>query len=366
MELQNARQTPLYNSHVRLGGKLVPFAGWALPVQYSGVIPEHNTVRNAAGLFDVSHMGEIIVTGPEAEKALNYLTCNDVSKIYDGKAQYNAITNEAGGVVDDIIVYRFSVGHYLVCVNAANTERAFESLLSNNKFDAEFVNKSADYGQIALQGPQAIKIFSDFSGKSLDDLKPFHFLEMRLNSCDVIVARTGYTGEDGVELFIGWGDTEKIWEGLLESGVAKGLAPAGLGARDSLRLEACYPLHGHELAEDITAVESGLGWIVKPEKDDFIGKEVLAREKSEGSQRTLVGFFVDDPGIVREGSQLVSEEGRSIGHVTSGTRTPTLNKALGLALVNSEFKKIDTKFKAEVRGRQLACHVVKKPFYKAA
>ncbi|MBN8550982.1 MAG: glycine cleavage system aminomethyltransferase GcvT [Deltaproteobacteria bacterium] len=365
MQTENLKRTPLYNRHVELGGKIVPFAGWELPVQYSGVIPEHQAVRERAGLFDVSHMGEVFVTGPEAEKAIDFLTCNDVKTLTDGKAQYSAIINEKGGVVDDIIVYRYSARKYLICVNASNSDKDFQWFLDHNRFDADFTNKSARYGQIALQGPRAVKILSSLPGLGdIGNLQYFHFQNRDVVGSEVIVARTGYTGEDGYELFIPWDDTVKIWDAVLEAGMPEGLVPAGLGARDSLRLEACLPLHGHELGDDISAYESGLGWIVKLNKGDFFGKEALAQQRTAGAPRGLVGFYVEDAGIVRHGDKLFSEAGEEIGLTTSGTKTPTVNRALGLGIVKSAFVKEGTPLFAEVRGRKLRCQVVKKPFYK--
>ena len=267
-------------------------------------------------------------------------------------------------MVDDIIIYRYSPEKYLVCVNASNADKDFAWFTSHNKHNAKFENLSDAYGQIAIQGPQAARIMDAFpGGKSATSLGYFHFAEIQLLGATVIVARTGYTGEDGFELFTPKEKTSDIWNALLETGASFGLVPCGLGARDSLRLEACYPLHGHELGDDISAYESGLGWIVKLDKGEFFGRDALKKEKEMGSKRALVGFFVTDPGIVRENERVFSEDDREIGRTTSGTKTPTINRALGLALVEKEFSKPGTKIKAEVRGRKLLCEVVKKPFY---
>ena len=365
----SSKRTPIYESHKRLGGKLVGFAGWELPLQYSGIIAEHQAVRGKAGLFDVSHMGEITVSGAQAEQALEYLTCNKVSAMLDGKGQYNAILNPDGGVVDDIIVYRRSRHEYFVCVNAANTDKDFAWFKRHNRFDADFENKSSRYGQVALQGPRAQIIWEKISGKSAADLRPFHFAECEIKGSRLLVARTGYTGEDGFEIFIPWGETLDWWEMILDAGRSEGLIPAGLGARDSLRLEACYPLHGHELADDVLALESGLSWIVKFDKGDFIGKQALLSAKAQGCRRALIGFFVDEPGIARHGDKLYLQDAesgpdREIGWVTSGTKTPTVNRALGLALVDHEYAKVGAVFSVDVRGRRLRCHAVEKPFYR--
>lgn len=361
------KKTCLYDEHVRLGGKIVEFAGWQMPVQYSGVIPEHVNVRERVGLFDVSHMGEIWVTGANAEAALEYLTCNKVSSLYDGKAQYSAILNEKGGVIDDIIVYRFTKDRFLLCVNASNADKDYEWLVQKNPTDAKIENASAQYGQIAVQGPRAIELVAPLlKGADLNQVKYFHFVEGEIVGTKVIVARTGYTGEDGVEIFVQADRTADLWRLLLEHGASYGVLPAGLGARDSLRLEAALPLHGHELAEDITALESGLGWIVKMDKGDFIGRSALEKQKAQGVPRTLVGFFLDEAGIVRQGDTVQTPSGESVGVVTSGTKTPTVNKALGMALVSSKYTDLDTKLSFVVRGRSIAGHVVKLPFYKRA
>ncbi len=358
-------RTPLYDAHQSLGGKIVPFAGWELPVQYSGIIQEHTAVRTKAGLFDVSHMGEIFVTGPEAEAALDGLTCNAVSTLVDGKAHYSAILNEKGGVVDDIIVYRYSRERYLVCVNASNADKDYAWFTKHNRWKgATFDNQSSKWGQIALQGPLAQKILLAFGGmERAAALQYFHFTETEHQGFPIIVARTGYTGEDGFELFVPTKETRKVWDRLLEVGSPLGLIPAGLGARDSLRLEACYPLHGHELGDDISALASGLGWVIKFDKGDFIGRSALLKEKEAGVRKALVGFYLDDAGISRQGDK-VFYSGAEVGVVTSGTKTPTVQRALGLALVDTKAAPVGSQIEVEVRGRRLKASVVKKPFYK--
>ena len=362
------KRTPLYDEHVRLGGKMVEFAGWEMPVQYSGVIAEHCNVRERVGLFDVSHMGEIWVTGPEAQSALEYLTCNKVAALVDGKAQYSALLNEKGGVIDDIIVYRFSPERFLLCVNASNADADYEWMKAKNPTSAVITNASAEYGQIAVQGPRAIELVAPLvKDADLLSVKPFHFLEADLLGTRVIIARTGYTGEDGVEIFIKHDRTLDLWRLLLEHGQSYGVLPCGLGARDSLRLEAAYPLHGHELAPDISALESGLGWIIKFDKGDFIGRDVLLAEKERGIARKLVGFFLDDAGIARQGDSLVVAGSSDIvGVVTSGTKTPTVQRALGMALVATQHTAVDTQIAVVVRGREIKGHVVSLPFYKRA
>lgn len=356
------RRTPLYASHVANGGKIVPFAGWEMPVQYAGLIQEHHAVRTSAGLFDVSHMGEILVTGPEAEKLINYLTCNDVSTLTDFKAQYNALLNEQGGVIDDIIVYRYSFDRFLICVNASNARKDYEWITSKNTFTATVEDLSSEFGQIAVQGPKSAEILSslpDFKG--VEDLSYFTFTSKEFKGSPVVVARTGYTGEDGFEIFVPWNDTVALWDAIRNAGDVQ---LCGLGARDTLRLEAAYPLHGHELGEDISALESGLGWIVKLNKGDFIGRDALLKQKEAGLARALIGFTLDGAGIARHGDEVYSGDTK-IGVVTSGTKTPTINKALGLALLEKGYAVPGTAINVRVRGRDIAAVTAKPPFYSA-
>jgi len=369
--MSDLRRTPLYHEHLKSAGKMVPFAGWEMPVQYpAGLVKEHECVRENVGLFDVSHMGEIEVKGGGAIAYLDYVTCNSVASMKDGQAQYSALPNPAGGVIDDIIVYRFSAEHFLLCVNAANADIDFAWLKEHERSDAEVTNVSDQYAQIAVQGPKAFQLLERVFGRAIGiEVKPFWFVQDVWRESPVIIARTGYTGEDGVEIFVSPEKAGELWEVLLQKGEDLGVLPCGLGARDSLRLEVCYPLHGHELSPEISAIESGLAWIVKPEKKgDFIGRSVLEREKSEGAQRALAGFYLEEPGIAREGTEVHSLDGRSIGTVTSGTRTPTVGKregkALGLMLIERKYAELDTQLYAIVRGKNIALRVVKTPFYK--
>ncbi|MCB0344869.1 MAG: glycine cleavage system aminomethyltransferase GcvT [Bdellovibrionales bacterium] len=367
------RRTPLYDCHKQAGARFVPFGGWEMPVQYSGLVDEHNAVRNQAGLFDVSHMGEVIVTGEKALEFLQHVTSNDVSKLTNGKAQYSLLTNESGGVVDDIIVYKRGDNDYLLCVNAANTDKDFQWLTEHNTFGVNLDNVSQQYAQIALQGPKAVAILADTlklpaAKFELDEFPSFTHQTFKHNfgngEVEILIARTGYTGEDGFELFVEPNAAPVLWDQLMENGQAEGLKPAGLGARDTLRLEACYPLHGHELADDITALESGLAWVVKLDKGDFIGRDALAAEKESGSRRKLVGLEVVDAGIIRQGAVVTDAAGNEVGEVTSGTKPPTVGKAIGIALIDASSAKLGTNLLADVRGRKLAVKVIKKPFYK--
>lgn len=359
------KKTPLYNCHKELGAKLVPFAGWEMPLQYSGVIAEHMAVRETAGIFDVSHMGEIEISGAETNRAIDMFCCNDFSSVPVGGAQYSAITNEAGGIVDDVVLYRLAEDRVFICVNAANTDRVFEWINSRNSFNALIADRSAEFAQIALQGPFAAKIALKLSiGKEISQLQPFSFSEVDWGGNSIIVARTGYTGENGFEFFIPVEAAVEVWHDLLEAGAEFQIQPCGLGCRDTLRLEVCYPLHGHELAENITAIESGLGWIVKPDNREFIGQPVLLEQKQSGAPRSLIGFEVKEKGIVREGSVLFNQDGLEIGKVTSGTFSPYLKKAIGLALVQSGSVSIGDEVFAEVRGKKITCLITRKPFYK--
>ncbi len=373
--MSELRRTPLYEEHLSLGAKMVPFAGWEMPVQFTGVIAEHQAVRTHCGIFDVSHMGEVFFEGAEAEAALQHLTCNDLSRLGDGQAQYSAILNPAGGVVDDVIIYRLNSEHFLVCVNASNAERDYAWFCDHNRHDVEIRNDSSKFGQIAVQGPRAAEITNQLlflsgltkpgaiGAQELSDLKPFEFLAREYEGAVIYIARTGYTGEDGFEIFCPTELTTPLWKTFVES--SHGVIPAGLGARDSLRLEVCYPLHGHELSEDISALESGLGWIVKFEKKcDFIGREALEKEKEGGIKRKLVGFEVLDNGIAREGSEIFVDGSEQVGFVTSGTKTPTVGKAIGMALVDRQYTELDTELTIQVRSRGLKARIVKKPFYK--
>lgn len=360
-------KTPLYQSHRELGARMVPFAGYLLPVRYGELRDEHTAVRTAAGLFDVSHMGEIVFQGVDAENCLQYLTCNDVTKLEDGQAQYSAFLNQSGGVVDDIIVYRFTAEHFLLCVNAANTQKDFSWCKEHaSAFDVAITDCSAVYGQIALQGPLAAAILtklSDFS-EQVSTIGYFEFKLIPSAYGEVILARTGYTGEDGFEIFVPAEFTEQLWKDLLQVGTPLGLLPCGLGARDTLRLEACYPLHGHELREDLPAVESGLGWIIKTGKGDFIGRNAVLELKQSGVKNKLIGFFVTDKGIVREDAIVQLPSGDPVGLVTSGTVTPTLDRALGLVLVSTEHAIPGTRLQAVVRGRAIPVELTTIPFYK--
>lgn len=345
---------------------MVPFAGYMLPVRYSSLRAEHEAVRNDAGLFDVSHMGELFVEGKDALDYLQYITCNNVAKLKIGRAQYSALLNDRGGVIDDIIVYALAENRFLLCVNASNVAIDFAWCRQHAKeFDVRVEDQSKQFGQVALQGPKAVEILKSLPDldKRVLELTYFSVLELDSPYGRIIVARTGYTGEDGFEIFVPNDNIVPLWNDIIASGSPLGLLPCGLGARDTLRLEACYPLHGHELSPDISALESGLGWIVKFGAKDFIGKEALLAEKQRGVKRTLCGFFVTGKGLVREGTLLEDASGVVQGEVTSGTLTPTLNRSLGLAFVPAHLAKPGTELQAQVRGRSVAVLITETPFY---
>jgi aminomethyltransferase len=364
---QDLKRTPLFESHVALGAKMVPFAGWEMPVQYAGVIAEHRAVRSAVGLFDVSHMGEILIEGEGAFELLDLLTCNDLRKLQVGRAQYSAFTTPSGGIVDDIIIYKYSDTKYFICVNASNSDRDYAWIQEHNQRQVEVKNLSSEYAQIAVQGPKAIELLTLLPGlASVAELRPFSFCDLSSDWGTVTIARTGYTGEDGAEIFVTPKQASDLWRALLEIGSQLGVQPIGLGARDTLRLEACLPLHGHELSEQITAIESGLSWIVKPQKGDFLGRTILEQQQKQGAPRNLIGLFLDQPGIARQDDKVLTTEDKEIGYITSGTRTPTVDKALGLALVDSSVSTVGTPLHVNVRGKSIAAHIVDRPFYRRA
>ncbi len=360
------KQTPLNALERELGGKMVDFGGWDLPVQFSGILDEHEAVRNRAGLFDVSHMGEITVKGPQALEFLQRTTCNDVAKLEDGRCHYNGLLYPSAGFVDDILIYRISSDDYFVVVNASNTEKDYDWFADSAKdFDVEVRNVSADYAQLAIQGPAAQMILSPLTDVALGEMKYYRFAQGQVNGVPAIVSRTGYTGEDGFEIYVAPSQATSIARAVLEAGKPHGLVPCGLGARDTLRLESKMALYGNDIDHTTTPLEADLGWIVKLDKGEFHGREVLLREKSEGPSRKLVGFEMIERGIGRHGYPVV-EAGREIGIVTSGTHSPTLKKAIGLAYLPAEKTAIGTEFSILIRGKEVKARVVPTPFYKRA
>lgn len=362
------KKTPLNARHRELGGKMVDFGGWDMPVQYTaGVIEEHMRTRTAAGLFDVSHMGEIWVEGVDAIAFVNRLTTNDVTKLVDGQAHYSALTNENGGVVDDLLVYRFGPEKLLLVVNAATTDKDWEWITSHKKDeDVNLTNASSDYCQIAVQGPKAVGILQQLTETKLDDIKYYWFETGKVDGVDSIISRTGYTGEDGFEVYAKPEFAEQLWDKLLAKGGfgnPDGILPAGLAARNTLRLESAMSLYGHELADDISPLEAGLGWITKLQKGEFVGRDALAKLKEKGLSRKLVGFEMTDRGIARDGFDVYIGD-QKVGVVTSASPAPYLKKNIGLAFIPPEFANIGQEIKIDIRGKHTAATVVPTPFYK--
>ncbi len=357
-----ARQTPLYDAHRKLGARMVDFAGWQMPVQYSSVVAEHEAVRAAAGLFDVSHMGEVEFIGRKALESANPLLSNDLSRCADGQAVYSGLLNERGGFIDDVVAYRFSPERILICVNASNREKDFR-WMSEHASGVKPLNRSDDYAQLALQGPKAATILQRLTATDLSSLRTYRFTEGEVASVSCIVSRTGYTGEDGFELYCAPEDAERLWFALLEEGKAEGLLPAGLGARDSLRTEMKFALYGNDIDEQHTPLEAGLGWIVKLDKGDFIGRAALERQKSQGVPRKLVGFELTEAGVPRHGYRIVKDK-KQVGEVTSGTLGPSVKKPIGMGYVPPELALEGSTFAVEIRGRLAGARVVKTPFWK--
>ncbi len=328
--------TPLYETHRSFGARMVDFAGWKLPLQFDGIRQEHMAVRTACGLFDVSHMGEIEIRGPQAEALCQKLNTNDIAKLRDGRARYGLFCYPDGGAIDDLITYRFSTDHFLLCVNASNTGKVYSWIGDNcGGLDVEVIDASSAYAQIAVQGPASVSVMEKALGaKSVRDFPRFSFRILEGEAAGVIAARTGYTGEDGFELFVPAGDAVGLWKKLYESGGESGIALCGLGARDTLRTEAGYPLYGNEINEKITPIEAGLGRYVKMDKGDFIGREVLSRQVEKGTSRESIGFKMLERGIARHGYG-VMKDGKRVGEVTSGTMSPVLGVGVGIASVAS-------------------------------
>ena len=358
------KKTPLNSTHRELGARMIDFGGWDMPVQYSGLTEEHRAVREKAGLFDVSHMGECRISGPESGRAVNYLIANDSSGMEDGQILYSPMCNERGGTVDDLIVYRFGPEEYLLIINASNTDKDMAWITEHTaRFDVTVKNESSQWGQLALQGPEAHAILSDLADFDPAGIGFFHFISTALSGYDVIVSRSGYTGEDGFEIYCPAEGTPALWKALMEAGTPKGLLPCGLGARDTLRFEAALPLYGNELGDDISPLEAGLGIFVKLEGGDFIGRDVLARQKAEGPSRKIVGFEMTGKGIPRHGYPVFDGDEKEIGIVTTGYAAPSLGKTVGLALIDSASAALGTEILIGIRKKRVPAAVCKKRFY---
>lgn len=359
---ENLKKTCLYDSHVALGAKMSPFAGFMMPIQYSSITEEHNAVRHAVGMFDVSHMGEIFVSGPDAEKFVNHIFTNEIRGFEPGKVLYGMMLHPDGGVVDDLLVYReFEPDHFLLVVNAANIDKDYEWILAQTEgYDVKVVNDSDNWGQIAVQGPGAEKVVTEVLGLAeAAELAFYTYYEAQWNGHRMVVSRTGYTGEDGFELYTTCEDIKEIWKKLLDNGVV----PCGLGCRDTLRFEAGLPLYGDELSDTITPIEAGLGMFCKLDKEEFIGKDVVAKQKAEGTERKLVGIELADKAIPRATYPVETEDGTQVGVVTTGYHSISLEKSICFAMVQTAYSKLDTPLWIRIRKKVFPGKVVKKRFY---
>ena len=358
------KNTALTHIHESLGAKMVPFAGFNMPVQYEGVTIEHETVRNGVGVFDVSHMGEFILKGEKALDLVQKVTSNDASLLHDGKVQYSCMPNDIGGIVDDLLVYKIKNDEYLLVVNASNIEKDWNWISKHNHFGVEMSNKSDEISLLAVQGPDAAEALQALTNINLYTMKYYNFEIGRFAGIDdVIVSATGYTGSGGFEIYFKNKDAEPIWNAIFKAGEKFGIKPIGLAARDTLRLEMGYCLYGNDINDTTSPIEAGLSWITKFNKD-FINSEALQKQKKEGVSKKLVAFEIIEKGIPRNGYPIVNDEGIVIGNVTSGTMSPSLKKGIGMGYVTTEYSKIDTSIFIEIRNKQIPAKVVKLPFYK--
>jgi len=355
-----SKRTPLYDWHLKHGAKVVEFGGWDMPVSYEGVLAEHQAVRERAGLFDISHMGEIFVQGPGAEKFLQGLTTNDVRRLKDGQAQYSLLLTPQGFPIDDIIVYRLLEENYMLCVNAGNATKDLAWIKSHAQGPYKVIDRSDQMGMIALQGPKSAAILSRL-GFELSSLDRFAFSQTKISGIPVMLSRTGYTGEEGCEFFLEGSDLLPLWEKLLEAGAAEEIRPIGLGARDTLRLEVAYPLYGHELSETIQPLEAGLHWVIKWDKGDFIGREALLQWKEAGKYRRLKGLEMTEPGIPREGFS-VFRGTEQVGRTLSGTFSPTLQKGIATLLLEPAARDLEGEILIDIRGKMKKAKLVQLPF----
>jgi aminomethyltransferase len=362
--MDDVKRTPIFEEHQRLGAKMVPFAGYAMPVQYPmGIVAEHNAVRERAGLFDVSHMGELDVRGPGALDFVQYVTTNDASKLKIGQAQYTVICRQDGGALDDCIVYRFA-DRYMIVVNASNRERDRDYITAHSeRFDVEVNDISDDIALLALQGRMASRILSPLTDTNLEEIGYYHFAEARVAGVPGVISRTGYTGEDGFELYVPAGEGAAVWRKLLHAGADNGIAPIGLGARDSLRLEMGYILYGNDLDDRRTPIEAGLGWVVKLDKGDFLGRDAIVQKKQQGLPEKLAGFALKERGFPRPHYE-VRINGEPAGEVTSGTLSPCLNKGIGMSYLPVDATKPGTSIEIMIRDKPVHAEVVRPPFYR--
>jgi len=359
------KDTALSKTHEALGAKMVPFAGYNMPVSYEGVNAEHETVRNGVGVFDVSHMGEFLISGPTALNLIQKVTSNDASKLTIGKAQYSCLPNETGGIVDDLIVYRIKDQQYLLVVNASNIEKDWNHISKyNSEFKAEMKDLSEGYSLLAIQGPKAVEAMQSLTSVDLAEIKFYNFVVSDFAGIDyVIISATGYTGSGGFEIYCKNDEVKQVWDKVFEAGADFGIKPIGLAARDTLRLEMGYCLYGNDINDTTSPFEAGLGWITKFTKD-FVNSDSLAREKAQGPKRKLIAFELDDRGIPRHDYDIVDGQGKKIGIVTSGTMSPSLGKGIGLGYVPVIFSEVGSKINIQIRKNAVSATVVKLPFYK--
>ena len=359
------KNTALTEKHIALGAKMVPFAGYNMPVQYEGVNIEHQTVREAVGVFDVSHMGEFLLTGPKALDLIQKVTSNDASTLTIGRAQYSCLPNGKGGIVDDLIIYKIKEEQYLLVVNASNIDKDWNWISSHNTFDVEMRNLSDDYSLLAIQGPKAVEAMQSLTSVDLSAITYYHFEVADFAGIEhVIISATGYTGSGGFEIYCKNNEVEQVWDKVFEAGKDFGIKPIGLAARDTLRLEMGFCLYGNDIDDNTSPLEAGLGWITKLAKEDFIDKDFLAKQKEAGVKRKLVAFELVDRGIPRHDYPILDANGNTIGKVTSGTMAPSLQKAIGLGYVTTENSTVDSEIFIGIRDKSVKAKVVKLPFYK--
>jgi aminomethyltransferase len=359
------KRTPLYEEHKKLGAKMIPFTGWEMPLSYTGVLEEHRATRSAVGLFDVSHMGRIDVTGPAAVELLDCVATSPVKKLAVGGMQYALACNEQGGILDDIMIYRFGEQRYFVCANASNAEKIFEWITKQAAgfSGVRVTDRSAALAQIAVQGPRSRDLMRPLTEAALDQLKLRHCVEAKVAGVPMLLSRSGYTGELGYELYLPADRAREVWETLVHKGSAYGLKPCGLGCRDTLRLEMGYPLYGNDMDETITPIEASLDFAVELGKGNFIGREVMARQKENGISRKLIGFELLQRGVPRHGYAIFSD-GKEIGIVASGNHSPSLNKGIGMGYVRTTFAEVGREIRIDIRGNAVPAVVVDRPFYK--
>jgi aminomethyltransferase len=358
------KKTPLYDEHVRLGAKMIPFGDWIMPVQYSGIMDEHLAVRNNVGIFDISHMGQLVATGPGIGGWLNEMLTNNIDKLELGTGQYTFLLNERGGIIDDLIVYRTGPEEFLLVVNASRVDEDFEWLKQHLAASCELKNRSESFGGVAIQGPRVVDLFHALLGSQVDLPARNQIVERELDGMNLSIARTGYTGEDGVEVFFSAKDATKFWNTVLKTGEQFGIRPCGLGARDTLRLEMCYPLNGSDLSPEHNPIEAGLGFFVDLNKPKFIGREVLAQAKESGTPNRLAAFRMKGKGPPPRPHYGVWLAGAQIGETTSGTLSPSLNQGIGMAYLPTQHARAGTEIEIEIRGQKFPAIIEKKPLYK--